>query len=444
MVVQKSLALCVLIGYCTGTLFCVAPKQPARRDDGGAEVSLRQEVDLLKRRYAELEGRIKVLESGALEPRAQGSMFQGAGASIKDAAQNPGQGAGKAERPVSLQVLEQMLKGKREDAHSAKTSLMKNAEMRSASSLSLMLRASATLDKDYVLSSTKNLVCGDAPSMIVDGCGHSLVFPLQQSDSGLLHIKKDTLLATKDITLKNFASSRVLFEEGAGLIFGTQTVIELAETEVMLFDWVISGAVTVRGNGTILHDDGHAIILQEGASLTFDRVYFASFDQDVFTGSASAGNTILFRNSTIFVSSQFACSIPLVFEHNVFIAGGGVFAFSCPITLKHNTRLMIDTGMTIRALRDSGIESEGPSTTIFLNGCTIAAPFGLSFGQGTILAKNKNTFEAGLGDQGIFFSPDHCKVVMLPSGSFELVAGAWNFDEYKLLVDKKASKKPHK
>lgn len=394
-------------------------------------LSLRDSINDIRQCLLNLEDRLKVLEKQFPEKSYEND--QHASQALANCPKKEEQGTAK---PSLIQVVQ----ARKEREQGLRDELTEYAHTRSISPSSLVLSKSIVLDKDYALSSAKNVVCDVPSSLVFDGNGYCIEFPSQETDRGLLHLKANTLLGTRNVTLKNFTSSRVVFDEGAGLVFGSRTIIELAQTEVMLFDWVISGDVIIRGNGTILHDDGHSIILEEGATLTFDRVYFAPFEQEAFSACQPTSNAVVFRNSTLFVSSQFMCTVPLMAEHNVFIAGGGLVSLACLLTLKKNSCLMIDSGMCIRLLRYADIECEAAATTIFLNGCSLEAPFGLNFDQGTLLVQNKNVFQAGQGEEGIFFSPQHCKVSLLPTGSLELAKGSWNFDEYKRLRAQKAPK----
>ena len=242
-----------------------------------------------------------------------------------------------------------------------------------------------------------------ASNKTVDGKNHFIHF---SRDANLIKISSGATLTLNNVVLKDFAPLHIDQTGGGTIIFGTGTMIEIAETKDSLdlnYTWSFGGTgnCIIDGHGAelCLHAPD-ALSVISTATLTLQNLTIRGVGTNATNIKCLNPNgTIALRNSNLLLGGNFTFDNGyLNFYPDVLMRGANyTFNYTSPKIsgIKENAKLIMDQDLTFKYNPSSANRTAfgmAPDSILYLNGCSlIATATGLELSQGNLFIDNKVT-----------------------------------------------------
>lgn len=224
------------------------------------------------------------------------------------------------------------------------------------------------------------------------------------------------------ITMRDLSPKHIQFDPGSHLVFGEGTDISLAENEKLDYPWIFEGNVKLYGGGKTLEleGDGEIVLRGENSVLLLDGLVLKGVTHRNIRCLRDSSKIKLRNVKWIQKGDFFYTMGALDILDDVSMIGSFVedpinntfrfFSFNYestqPFTILNNATLQLTRNMNftyapVNAAQDLLVLAD-PSSALFLNQSTLAAPTGLTLSTGQLIVRDRNfisgniTFDSSL------------------------------------------------
>lgn len=298
-----------------------------------------------------------------------------------------------------------------------------------------------TLSYDLQLSYDNLLIVNKTTT--IDGNGHRISFA--RNSSNIFQLASGVAATLTNVVLHDFDDAALKFNDGASIVYGAKTTIELPTDVTMMTDWVCTGDVIINGNGSALDFAGHTISVGSANEATPVTVVFENITLNNIEAAsivaARSNCTVILRNALLNLDVMTWPKGTLQIEGDVVLSGQGIFTFSAnqQLVITSSSSLTIDANNSFVYAPSEGsrylISMAGPTAALVLNGCFFYAPApGIELVLGTLVVKANNNLynpNAQSLEEAITFGDDiaanDLSIDIQPGASINLIEGKLDY-----------------
>ena len=278
-------------------------------------------------------------------------------------------------------------------------------------------------------------------STVINGNGHAIRFARDLSN--IFQIMPGITVTLTNVVLKDFDDAVIGLGAGSQLIFGSGTVVELADKTALSRDWIFQDSAILSGFGSTLDLAGSSIQLMQGGTLALRDVFLDGV-RDTNIRCVGDYGCIALCDTTLCLARDFTfTTASLLFERDVVVTGTNIFTYESHVasTIDSCSTLFFDKGTTFsyaprtRDYRDL-LEMRDVTSNLILFGSTLkSTTTGLRLTKGTVCIDHKvtvfNDSATTLSESiclGNGIAADDLNIQLLPGASLSLQSGILNYE----------------
>lgn len=276
-------------------------------------------------------------------------------------------------------------------------------------------------------------------SCVVDGGGHSITFASRAD--GVLGLFDDVVVVFNDVVFKNYNDTSFLFGNGARAVFAGHTRFELSEQQYMLYPWVFSGEIEIRGHGNrLIMDPFGSIRVLPGGSLSMHDLSLDGLKANNLRCEGS-DSSLEFKDCELCLANDYSFTYgSILFSQDVRLTGTNVFSYESDLvsTITTHSRLHIENATFRYApviANPRLLQFYDDTAELFLDGATlVATATGMNLTTGRLLVNHISRLVndgAVSVSEGFLFgngvSGNDLNIQMMPGASLDLVSGVLGY-----------------